>query len=69
LTATARGYIFTRMGTNIALKIAILEAGRSQFEVAGAVGIHESRLSQIIRGHRTASEQERQRLAAELRVP
>jgi transcriptional regulator with XRE-family HTH domain len=54
---------------NLALKFAIMRAGREQRDVAAAVGLHESQLSLIINGHRQASVDVRQRLAAELRVP
>jgi transcriptional regulator with XRE-family HTH domain len=51
------------MPKNIALKIAIVESGLSQIEVAKAADLHESRLSHIINGHRDPSGFERRVLA------
>jgi transcriptional regulator with XRE-family HTH domain len=55
------------MPKNLALKIAIVESGLSQIEVAKAVDLHESRLSHIINGHREPSEAERKALARVLK--
>lgn len=48
---------------NLALKIAILESGRSQVEIAADADLHESRLSQLVNGRRRASDAERKTLA------
>jgi len=55
------------MPKNLALKIAIVESGLTQFEVAAAAGIHHTRLSHIINGHREASEDEQRALARVLK--
>ena len=52
---------------NMALKIAFIESGRSQIEVAGETGIHESRLSKIVHGHLDPSDDEQKALAKALR--
>jgi len=51
------------MPKNLALKIAILESGLSQVDVAEAVDLHESRLSQIINGRREPSDAEMKAIA------
>jgi len=51
------------MPINLTLKIAILESGLSQQEVAKAIGIHESRMSQIVNGWRESTDAERKALA------
>jgi len=50
----------------INLKLAILEAGKTQREVAVTCGIAESRFSEIVRGWREPRPEERERLAREL---
>ena len=50
------------MPKNLALKIAILESGLSQMDVAKAADIHHTRLSHIINGHREANEAEQKAL-------
>jgi transcriptional regulator with XRE-family HTH domain len=55
------------MARNLSLKIAILESGRTQIDVAKAADMHESRLSHIINGHRVASAVEQQALARVLK--
>jgi transcriptional regulator with XRE-family HTH domain len=55
------------MPRNLALKIAIVESGLSQVEVAKAAGIHPSKLSQFVNGHRVASDAERRILARVLK--
>jgi DNA-binding transcriptional regulator YdaS (Cro superfamily) len=55
------------MPLNIALKIAFL--GKRQVVIAKKLGIHESRLSQIVNGHREASLEEKRAIARELRQP
>lgn len=57
------------MALNLALKFAIIESGTSQTVVAAKAEMHESKLSQIINGHRVASETERKRIAKVLRRP
>jgi transcriptional regulator with XRE-family HTH domain len=52
---------------NMALKIAILESGLTQLEIAKAADLHESRLSQIVNEHREASDAERKALARVLK--
>lgn len=51
------------MPMNMALKIAIIESGLSQIEVAKAADLHESKMSQIVNGHREPSDAERKALA------
>ena len=51
------------MPKNLALKIAILESGLSQIEVATAADLHESRMSQIVNGWREPTDAERKLLA------
>lgn len=51
------------MPMNLALKIAIVESGLSQTEIAKIAGIHESRLSYLVNGHRDATEAEQKTLA------
>jgi plasmid maintenance system antidote protein VapI len=48
------------------LKLAILESGRSQMEIAAATGIHYSQISLIVRGWREPSPEQRARLSAVL---
>lgn len=55
------------MPKNLALKIAILESGSSQIEVAKASGIHESRLSRFVNGHYEPNDAERKALARVLK--
>lgn len=50
------------------LRDAIFRSGRSQIEIARQVGIHESRLSKIVRGWLEANDEERQILARALRT-
>jgi transcriptional regulator with XRE-family HTH domain len=56
------------MALNLALKTAIWQRGLSQVDIAARAGLHESRLSQIIRGRRAATEEEQKALARVLRV-
>ncbi len=51
------------MPKNLALKIAIIESGLSQVDIAEAVDLHESRLSQIVNGRRDPTEAEQKALA------
>jgi transcriptional regulator with XRE-family HTH domain len=55
------------MPKNLALKIAIIESGLTQFDVAKAADIHHTRLSHIINGHREANEAEQKALARVLK--
>jgi transcriptional regulator with XRE-family HTH domain len=52
---------------NLALKIAIVESGLSQVDVAVAADIHESKLSTIVNGRREASAAEQKALARVLK--
>jgi len=52
---------------NLALKIAIVESGLSQVDIAEAADLHESRLSQIINGRRQARDAEQKALARVLK--
>lgn len=51
------------MAKNLALKIAILESGLSQIEVAKAADMHESELSYLVNGHREPTDAQRKVLA------
>ena len=51
------------------MKLAIFSSGRSQIAVAKLAGIHETRLSKIIRGHIEANAGERKALARILKRP
>jgi len=55
------------MPKNLALKIAIIESGRSQVDIAKEVGLHDTKLSFIVNGHREASPAERKALARVLK--
>jgi len=55
------------MPKNIALKIAIVESGLSQVDIAEAADLHESRLSHIVNGRRDANDAERKVLARVLK--
>jgi transcriptional regulator with XRE-family HTH domain len=57
------------MGMNSTLKLAIFNSGHSQIEIAKKVGIHETRLSKIVRGHVEPSADEQRVLARVLRKP
>jgi transcriptional regulator with XRE-family HTH domain len=48
---------------NMALKIAILESGKTQDEVARLTGIDASLVSKIVRGYRPATDVEREKLS------
>jgi hypothetical protein len=47
---------------DIELKVAIFKSGKCQWEIARAVGISESKLSQHLRGHGTLTDAEKHRL-------
>lgn len=51
---------------NIALKVAIIESGRKQQDIARAAGIPETRFSHIVRGRIDATAKERERIARAL---
>jgi transcriptional regulator with XRE-family HTH domain len=53
---------------NIKLKLALIQSGRSQFEVAQQLGISETRLSRLVRGRLPPSDDEAKRIARILRV-
>jgi inorganic triphosphatase YgiF len=55
------------MATNLALKVAIVQSGKPQIVIASEAGIHESRLSKIVRGHLLANDDEQKALAKALR--
>jgi transcriptional regulator with XRE-family HTH domain len=55
------------MAINIALKTAMYERGITQTDLGSLVGIHESRLSKISRGHVEASDEEKRKIAKALR--
>lgn len=57
------------MLTNRALRIALLELNTPQQDIARLARIHESRLSQIVRGRVRATESERLRLSGVLQIP
>lgn len=44
---------------NLALKLAIVESGLSQVDLAEAIDMHDTKLSFIVNGRRTPSEEER----------
>jgi Helix-turn-helix len=52
---------------NLALKIAIIESGLLQVDVAKAADLHETRLSQIVNQRREANDAERKALARVLK--
>jgi transcriptional regulator with XRE-family HTH domain len=54
---------------NLPLKLAIVASRFSQIELAGKIGIHESRLSKIVRGHIEPNDAERASIAKALRKP
>lgn len=52
---------------NLALKIAIVESGLSQVEVAEAIDMHDTKLSMIVNGRREPSEAEQRAIARVLK--
>jgi transcriptional regulator with XRE-family HTH domain len=54
---------------NWALKQTIGDKGTTQYEVGKRAGIHESRMSRIVRGHEDATDDEKKAIARALRVP
>ena len=55
--------------TTIRLKVAFLEAGVTQQEIAAEAEIHSTRLSKIIRGWVTPTQAEKRLIARALRRP
>jgi transcriptional regulator with XRE-family HTH domain len=53
---------------NAKLKLQIAQSGKRQYEVARLAGLNETELSQIVRERRSATPEERRRLAAVLAV-
>jgi len=56
------------MAHNTALKLAIFSRRKTQIEIAKRAGIHETRLSKIVRGHLDATPEEQSALARALRT-
>lgn len=56
------------MALNMALKVAILNSGRHQVEVAKDAGMHPTVLSMIVRGHREPTPNQARALAKALRT-
>lgn len=55
------------MGINIQLKTAFLLAGATQQEIARETGIHETRISKIVRGWQKPTAAEKRLIAKALR--
>lgn len=53
----------TPVALNTALKVAILDSNKTQCAVARETGIHVTKLSKIVRGHRHATQAERRLLS------
>ena len=53
----------------VKLKVAIIEAGLTQREVAKRIGMHDTKLSAIINEYRLPSEDEQRAIAKVLRKP
>jgi transcriptional regulator with XRE-family HTH domain len=54
---------------NIPLKMALIETGKRQGEVARALGVSESKMSLWVRGYRLPTEAEMRAIAKVLRRP
>jgi transcriptional regulator with XRE-family HTH domain len=54
---------------NERLKVALLRSGRTQYAVAAAAGMSETRLSRIVVGRAPGTEEERRAIALALGVP
>ena len=52
--------------TNVALKVAIVQSGRKQVEIARSARISETRFSHIVRGRLEPTDKERDRIAKAL---
>lgn len=57
------------MTRNIPLKVACVESGKDQIEIAALAKIHHTRLSQIISNRVTPTESEKLRIAGVLQRP
>ena len=55
--------------TNTALRIAVVQSGKEQREIAALARMHETRLSSIIRGRLKPYEGERLRISGVLQRP
>lgn len=53
---------------NMALKVAILQSGKTQREVAEEIGISEGYLSRFVRGWEQPNEEQRKAIAKALRT-
>ena len=53
---------------NAKLKVFLAQTGRRQYQIAREVGLTENELSRIVRGRRSATADERRRLALALGV-
>ena len=51
---------------NTALRLAIIETGQFQYQIGEQAGIHEARLTRIVRGRARPSERERLALSGVL---
>lgn len=56
------------MARNTALKSALFSSGLTQTTISQKTGIHESRLSRIVRGHDAARDEEKRAIAKALRM-
>ena len=54
---------------NVRLKIALLESGQHQYEIAEACGLTELKLSKIVTGRSQVSEVEKTKIARKLKRP
>jgi transcriptional regulator with XRE-family HTH domain len=66
LTLIVEILIIALVQLNVALKMAVLESGKEQGEIAALARIHFTRLSQIVRGRVNPTESEQLRLAGVL---
>jgi transcriptional regulator with XRE-family HTH domain len=55
------------MPKNIALKVAIVESGLSQVDIAEAIDMHDTKLSFIVNGRREPSDAEQKAIARVLK--
>ena len=58
-----------RCPVNKKLKVAVVSSGRPQFEIAVAAGMSETKLSRIVRGRASPTEEEALRIARALEQP
>ena len=61
--------ILLSVGMNTVLKVAVIESGKEQGEIAALAKIHPTRLSQIVRNRVTPTESEMLRIAGVLQRP